>query len=141
MTVLVVSEASGSCGESLSDSVSTGRKLQVTVKVTCTTHLRLHVACKLACVKRQSSLPCTVRRGAGVKKDSMRFLAIPLWMTVSQAGRRFFTRCSKNFRGGTAPCIWRLGGLQPPEPPHFLRQCYILSYRKSTFQKVQKPVM
>ena len=56
--------------------VSTGRK-QVTVKVM--TQLRIHVACQLACVKRQSSLHCncgTDRRGARVKKDSMRFRAI-----------------------------------------------------------------
>ena len=52
----------------------------------------------------QRSLPCTtgtVPRGAGAKKNSMRFWANV--MAVSQAGRRLFTRCSEIFRGAQPP--------------------------------------
>ena len=119
--MLAVSVASRSCDESLSDSVST-RKLQVTVKVT--TQLRLHVACKLACVKGQSSLHCncgTVCHGARVKKDSMRFWAISLWMTVSQAGRRFFHPLFRMiFRGGHSPLHPAFRGAAAPRAPPLL---------------------
>ena len=48
---------------------------------------RLHVSCNLGMRQEPggASLPCTivaVRRGAGAKKDSMRFCAIPLWITT-----------------------------------------------------------
>ena len=47
----------------------------------------LHVSCNLGMRQEpgSASLPCTtvaVHRGAGAKKDSMRFCAIPLWITA-----------------------------------------------------------
>ena len=43
---------------------------------------RLHVSCNLDMRQEPGSITVAVRRGAGAKKDSMRFCAIPLWINT-----------------------------------------------------------
>ena len=89
---------------------------------------RLHVSCNLGIRQEpgSASLPCitvAVRRGAGAKKDSMRFRAILLWITAgSSISHLVPTRIDANFKGGgggATPCVRREA---PRAPLRFLRQ-------------------
>ena len=71
---------------------------------------------------RRASLPCTtvaVHRGAGAKKDSMHFCAIPLWITTGSFISRLVSETHRRtFLGGAQPPASSVqGSCSPPCPP------------------------
>lgn len=68
-----------------------------------------------------ASLPCTtvaVRRGAGTKKDSMRFCAIPLWTTAGCFISHFVSETHwHQFVGGRSPLRPAFRGAAAPRAP------------------------